>query len=128
MEETYEQQAGRYLRNSSVNVQVEFVVGWEGETLFALRATPWRNSSRPNRMCLVADDTLEGAIVLLAKEVEKQAWIPLDWRAKPVEIGVYSVEYAQPLSLPERVEKLRKEQAQQEQTQYNPTDPPKKGA
>ena len=41
------QDAASFLRNQRVNVQIEFVLTENGDTLFNLRATYWRGSNIP---------------------------------------------------------------------------------
>lgn len=105
-----QEQAGRFIRNSSVNCQLEFEVSLQGELLFCLRAVPWKNSSKPNRMILVASDNIVDALVLLAVELDQQNWVPLDWRARPADAGVYEPETRTITSLKERAELLRQRQ------------------
>lgn len=81
--------AAQFIRNNGVNVQVEFALDWDGGTIFVMRATPWRNSASPNRMILVAGITLDDALCTIAEELDTKSWIRLDWRARPVEAGVY---------------------------------------
>ena len=82
-------EAARFIHNSGVNIKVEFSLDWNGDTLFVMRATPWRSSAAPNRMILVAAITLDEALCTIAEELEGRRWIPLNWRARPMEAGVY---------------------------------------
>jgi len=122
MEENIEQEAARFIRNSNVNVQVSFTVDYSGETLFVLRALPWKNSSAPNRMILVAGTSILNALLLLSEALYEGAWLQLDWKALPLESGIYRVEYQKPTDLMERVRKLRLAQAQSRGDVIDPTD------
>jgi hypothetical protein len=114
------EEAGRFVRNSSVNVQLEFALSIEGEQLFCLRAIPWRNSSKPNRMILVGSDDLVDALVLLAVELDQQNWVELDWKARPLEAGVYEPEIRNISSLKNRADLLRQrsQAAKRDGTEY----------
>jgi len=116
------------VKAASVNVQVEWSLSYEGEVLINLRATPWRNSSRPNRMILVGSLSLEEAFTLLADELDKGQWVNLDWRARVTEAGVYEPEARGPRSLKERGELLRHRGQQLTPGLYEPTGPDLNGA
>lgn len=111
MEDTTEDEAARYIRNSSVNVQVMFTVDYNGETMYVLRATPWKNSFTPNRMILVAGRTILDALLLLAEGLYDEVWQSLDWKAIPLATGIYSAIEHKPQELMARVARLRASQA-----------------
>lgn len=85
------QDAASFLRNQRVNVQFEFVLTEEGDTLFNARATYWRGSEHSDRMYLVAEHTPDEAIIALASAMEDRAWHRVDWRARLYKRGVYGV-------------------------------------
>lgn len=89
-------EAARFIRNSGVNIQVEFSLDWNGETMFVMRCTPWRSSASPNRMILVAAITLDEALCTIAEELEGRRWIPLSWRDRPMEAGVWNGQLTTP--------------------------------
>jgi len=85
------QDAAAFLRNQRVNVQVEFVLQENGETLFNLRATYWRGSEHSDRMYLVAEPTVDEGIIALASAMEDRAWHRVDWKARLYTRGIYGV-------------------------------------
>lgn len=111
METNIEHEAARFIRSSGVNVQLCLTVDYMGDALFCLRATPWRNSTDPDRMILVAAPTILDALLLLVEGLHKQAWTRLDWKAIPLEAGIYTRYQNGPVDLMERVARLRHEQA-----------------
>jgi len=102
------QELARFVKNNSVNCQLELSLDWDGAVLFCIRITPWRNSYNPNRMILVADYYLEQAFVTTVAELEAARWLPLDWKARPIEAGVYQPDYGSIPTLLERTQQLRK--------------------
>jgi|SRR6187399_186519 len=85
------QDAANFLRNQRVNVQVEFVLTEQGDTLFNLRATYWRGSEHSDRMYLVAEPTVDEGIIALASAMEDRAWHKVDWKARLYTRGIYGV-------------------------------------
>jgi len=85
------QDAASFLRNQRVNVQIEFVLQEDGETLYNLRATYWRGSEHSDRMYLVAENSLDEAIIALASAMEDRAWHRVDWKARLYTRGIYGV-------------------------------------
>jgi len=81
--------AAQLLRNESLNVGIEFVLTEDGDTLFNMRATYWRNNVSSERMYLVAQTGLEDALILLAYAVENRLWSRVDWRARLYRPGCY---------------------------------------
>jgi len=117
------QELARFVRGQSINVQLELSLDWDGGVLFCIRATPWRNSFNPNRMILVAAYHLEEAFVTIVEELAASRWLPLDWKARPIEPGVYLPDYSSIPTLLERTQQLRTRAAQLERNGHSPTGP-----
>jgi len=122
------QELARFVKNNSVNCQLELSLDWDGAVLFCIRITPWRNSYNPNRMILVADYYLEQAFVTTVAELEASRWLPLDWKARPIEAGVYQPDYGNTPTLLERTQQLRRRAEQLERNGHSPTGPTDSGA
>jgi len=89
METTEVLAACEYIREATVNIGMEFGQTVMGDTLFQLRATPWRNSSRGDVMILAAAPTIGDALILIADEIAENHWVPLNWKVRLDEYGTY---------------------------------------
>src|SRR6478735_4402681 len=89
METTEVLAACEYIREATVNIGMEFGQTVMGDTLFQLRATPWRNSSRGDVMILAAAPTIGDALILIADEIAENHWVPLNWKVRLAEYGTY---------------------------------------
>jgi len=123
MELTDMSELARFVRGQSVNCQLELGVDLQGNILFCIRVTPWRNSFNPNRMILVAAYDMEDAFITVVEELAAARWLPLDWKARPVESGVFEPSQPAPLSLLERTALLRSQARQATHNGNKPSAP-----
>lgn len=89
MESEITEQACQFIKDSTVNIGLEFSADQNGEMLYQLRATPWRGSSRGEVMILVAEGNIGEALVTLATEISDNRWVPLNWRVRLSQRGAY---------------------------------------
>lgn len=89
MEKQDVQAACDYIKEATVNIGLEFGLTVMGDTLFQVRATPWRGSARGDVMILVGAPTIGDALILCADEIAENHWVPLNWRVRLNEYGAY---------------------------------------
>jgi len=115
-----------YLRTANVNVGLEFTLDNEQFTLFMVRLTPWRNSSRDGSMILVAEYTLEDALVSAAEQHNTNRWIPLNWRVRMNERGIYAPGRSWTVLRNARNELEKLPETPDDTPEYQVPEPPKK--
>jgi hypothetical protein len=76
------QDAVEALFTERINIELLITSDEEGYVFFNFRARPWKNSPNDGRMLLVGASHLEEAFVLLADALERQSWVPLDWKTR----------------------------------------------